>query len=88
MTDVIAAVTALTRERDELAHLNDLLAARVAELEDTDAERRRLDYRRGYWAGRASVRRGAASTTSPELRARGDLRHLRELTKRTGIGAA
>jgi hypothetical protein len=37
-----------------------------------------LDYRRDYWAGRASARRGAAPTAAPERRARGDLRHLRE----------
>lgn len=60
-TDAVAAVTALACERDQLADLNDLLAARVAELEDADTERSREDYRRGYCAGHKAGRRGSAS---------------------------
>lgn len=81
--DVIAAVTGLARERDDLARLNDLLAARVVELEDAEVERRRRDYRRGYWAGRKAARRGAAPTAAPELRARGDLRPSRQIAMGT-----
>ncbi len=74
---VVTDVARLAQERDELAHLNDLLAARIAELEDTerehDRELLRETYRRGYFAGRAAMRRRAPATTTPERHTRGAL---------------
>lgn len=71
------AVERMERERDELRGLNDLLAARVAQLEDLHdrelSEKLRAAYRRGYLTGRAAKRRGAGAVTNPERAARGDL---------------
>jgi hypothetical protein len=74
-------VRAVETDRDTLAALNDMLARRLAELEDDerDAARKhrellRQTYRRGYLAGRSAQRRGALHVTNPEVNARGWLR--------------
>jgi hypothetical protein len=75
---VVAQVAQLARERDELARRVVILDAKLIEVTD---ERRageavRAAYRRGYFAGRASQRRGAAVVAEPELGARGWIREV------------
>lgn len=61
-------------EIDELSRLNDLLAARVAELEDEQQTALRAAYRRGYCTGWHTGSASRPRLTNPERHARGELR--------------
>ena len=73
---VVAQVAQLVRERDELARRVAVLDAKLIEVTDPsrEGEAVRAAYRRGYFAGRASQRRGAAEVADPERHARGWIR--------------
>jgi hypothetical protein len=79
-TDVVVAqVAELVRERDELARRVAVLDAKLIEvtgLWTVEREAVRAAYRRGYFAGRASQRRGAAEVADPERHARGWIREV------------
>jgi hypothetical protein len=69
----------LARERDELARRVAVLDAKLVELTSCwmgEREAVRAAYRRGYFAGRASQRRGAAAIEDPERHARGWVREV------------
>jgi hypothetical protein len=75
---VVAQVAQLARERDELARRVAVLDAKLIEVTDLllGGETVRAAYRRGYFAGRASQRRGAAEVADPERHARGWIREV------------
>jgi hypothetical protein len=75
---VVAQVAQLARERDELARRVAVLDAKLIEVTDSllGGEVVRAAYRRGYFAGRASQRRGAAEVADPERHARGWVREV------------
>ena len=73
---LVAEVAQLVRERDEFARQVAILDAKLIELTDRmlEGEAVRAAYRRGYYAGRASQRRGAPAVPDPERHARGWIR--------------
>ncbi|MGI9097031.1 MAG: hypothetical protein ACR2H2_00780 [Solirubrobacteraceae bacterium] len=73
---LVAQVAQLARERDEFARQVAILDAKLIELTDQmlKDEAIRAAYRRGYFAGRASQRRGAPAVDDPERHARGWIR--------------
>jgi len=73
---LVAQVAQVAREREQLARQVAILDAKLIELTDRmlDGEAIRAAYRRGYYAGRASQRRGAPATPNPERHARGWIR--------------
>lgn len=75
---LVAEVAQLARERDELARRVAVLDAKLIEVTDRtrESEAVRAAYRRGYFAGRASQRRGAAAVADPERHARGWVREV------------
>jgi len=75
---VVAQVVQLVRERDELARRIAILDAKLIEVTDQshEGEAVRAAYRRGYFAGRASQRRGAPAVPDPERHARGWIREV------------
>jgi hypothetical protein len=76
---LVAQVAELVRERDELARRVAVLDAKLVEvtgLWTVEQEAVRAAYRRGYFAGRASQRRGAAEVADPERHARGWIREV------------
>jgi ribosomal protein S18 acetylase RimI-like enzyme len=75
---VVAQVAQLARERDELVRRVAILDAKLIDVTDErrEGEAVRAAYRRGYFAGRASQRRGAAVVAEPELGARGWIREV------------
>ena len=75
---LVAPVAQLARERDEFARQVAILDAKLIELTDRmlEGEAVRAAYRRGYYAGRASQRRGAPAVDDPERRARGWVREV------------
>lgn len=76
---IVEQVAELVRERDELARRVAVLDAKLVEVTDLwEAERGtvRAAYRRGYFAGRTSARRGAPAVDDPERRARGWMREV------------
>ena len=74
----VAQVAQLARERDEFARQVAILDAKLIEVTDLmlKGEAVRAAYRRGYFAGRASQRRGAAAVDDPERHARGWIREV------------
>lgn len=75
---IVAQVAQLVRERDELARRIAILDAKLIEVTDQSRESHaiREAYRRGYFAGRASERRGAPAVPDPECHARGWVREV------------
>jgi hypothetical protein len=75
---LVAQVAQLARERDEFARQVAILDAKLIELTDRmlEGEAIRAAYRRGYFAGRASQRRGAPAVDDPERHARGWIREV------------
>ena len=75
---LVAQVAQLARERDEFARQVAILDAKLIELTDRmlEGEAIRAAYRRGYFAGRASQRRGAPAIDDPERHARGWIREV------------
>jgi hypothetical protein len=75
---LVAQVAQLARERDEFARQVAILDAKLIELTDRmlEGEAIRAAYRRGYYAGRASQRRGAPAIDDPERHARGWIREV------------
>jgi ribosomal protein L13 len=75
---LVAEVAQLVRERDEFARQVAILDAKLIELTDRmlEGEAVRAAYRRGYYAGRASQRRGAPAVPDPERHARGWIREV------------
>jgi hypothetical protein len=76
---VVAQVAQLARDRDELARRVAVLDAKLIEVTGFwmgEREAVRAAYRRGYFAGRASQRRGAAVVADPERHARGWIREV------------
>jgi hypothetical protein len=73
---LVTQVAQLARERDEFARQIAILDAKLIELTDRmlEGEAIRAAYRRGYFAGRASQRRGAPAVDEPERHARGWIR--------------
>jgi hypothetical protein len=73
---LVAQVAQLARERDDFARQVAILDAKLIELTDQmlKDEAIRAAYRRGYFAGRASQRRGAPAVDEPERHARGWIR--------------
>ena len=73
---LVAQVAQLARERDEFARQVAILDAKLIQLTDQmlKDEAIRAAYRRGYFAGRASQRRGAPAVDDPERHARGWIR--------------
>jgi hypothetical protein len=77
--NLVAQVAELVRERDELARRVAVLDAKLVEVAGLwtgEQESVRAAYRRGYFAGRASERRGAAEVADPERHARGWIREV------------
>jgi hypothetical protein len=76
---LVSQVAQLVREREELARRVAVLDAKLIEVTDRlreDEAGVREAYRRGYFAGRAAVRRGAAEVADPERHARGWVREV------------
>jgi hypothetical protein len=76
---LVSQVAQLVREREELARRVAVLDAKLIEVTDRLREHEagvREAYRRGYFAGRAAVRRGAAEVADPERHARGWVREV------------
>lgn len=76
---IVSQVAQLVRERDELARRVTILDAKLIEVTDRSREGEaavREAYRRGYFAGRAAKRRGAAEVADPERHARGWVREV------------
>jgi hypothetical protein len=75
---VVEHVAQLARERDELARRVAILDAKLIEVTDQrrEGEAVRAAYRRGYFAGRMSARRGAVEVADPERRARALVREV------------
>jgi hypothetical protein len=75
---IVTQVAHLVRERDELARRIAILDAKLIEVTDQSRETEtiREAYRRGYFAGRQSQRRGAPAVPDPERHARGWVREV------------
>jgi hypothetical protein len=64
------------RTSQDVLTLIDELERRIRQQDHREAEVGRTMYRRGYLAGRAAQRRGAAVVPDPESRARGTAREM------------